>query len=158
MSVDRVRAYLKQYGLAERVREFATPTATVDLAAAAVGVEAARIAKTLSFSQAERCLLIVAAGDAKVDNSRFKALFHMKARMLTAEEALFRTGYAVGGICPFALDPSIPVYLDVSLRRFPTVFPACGSASSAIELTGDELFLCAKARDWVDVCKGWQEA
>lgn len=132
-------------------------SATVELAAQAVGVEAARIAKTLSFHDGEGCLLIVAAGDARVDNRRFKDTFHQKARFLTPEEAVAFTGHAVGGVCPFAVGDAVAVYLDESLRRFDTVFPAAGSSNSAIELTCDELFRFSNARCWVDVCKDWRE-
>lgn len=154
--IDRVRAYLAPYGLSDRVMEFPVSSATVELAAQAVGTIGARIAKTLSFQDESGCMLIVTAGDAKIDNTAFKARFHRKARMLTAEEALARTGFAVGGVCPFALDPSIPVYLDTSLQRFETVFPACGSGNSAIELAPDRLFTLSGARGWIDVCKGWR--
>ena len=144
MSVEKVREYLKGYGMAERMQEFTVSSATVELAAVAVGVEPARIAKTLSF---------------KVDNSKYKHFFHTKAKMLTHEEAVERIGHAVGGVCPFALPEDVKTYLDVSLKRFDTVFPAVGSAASAIELTCDELERCCGANfvEWVDVCKGWQE-
>ena len=133
--------------------EFDVSSATVDLAAKAIGVEGARIAKTLSFKTPEGCLLIVAAGDARIDNHKFKETFHMKARMLTADEVLELVGHPVGGVCPFGCKEGVPVYLDESLRRFETVFPAVGSANSAIELNLDELFRYAKALAWVDVCK-----
>ena len=141
----------------DRIQEFAVSSATVELAAQAVGVEAARIAKTLSFHDGEGCMLIVAAGDARVDNRRFKDTFHQKARFLTPEEAVAFTGHAVGGVCPFAVGDAVAVYLDESLRRFDTVFPAAGSSNSAIELTCDELFRFSNARCWVDVCKDWRE-
>ena len=159
MSVEKVREYLKPYGVADRIREFEVSSATVELAAVAVGVEPARIAKTLSFYVGETPILIVAAGDAKVDNSKYKHFFHTKAKMLTHEEALERIGHAVGGVCPFALPADVKTYLDVSLRRFTTVFPAVGSAASDIELTCDELQRCCGENfvEWVDVCKGWQE-
>ncbi|MGN0785161.1 MAG: YbaK/EbsC family protein [Candidatus Aphodomorpha sp.] len=157
MSIERVRAYFQTLGMEERIREFAVSSATVELAAQAVGVEAARIAKTLSFHDGEGCLLIVAAGDARVDNRRFKDTFHQKARFLTPEEAVAFTGHAVGGVCPFAVGDAVAVYLDESLRRFDTVFPAAGSSNSAIELTCDELFRFSNARCWVDVCKDWRE-
>lgn len=156
MSIERVRAYFERFGIAERILEFAVSSATVELAAEAAGVEPARIAKTLSFRDGEGGLLVVAAGDARVDNRKFKEAFHQKARFLTPEEAVAFTGHAVGGVCPFAVDDSVAVYLDESLRRFETVFPAAGSANSAIELTCDELSRYANARCWVDVCKGWQ--
>lgn len=157
MSIERVRAYFQTLGMEERIQEFAVSSATVELAAQAVGVEAARIAKTLSFHDGEGCLLIVAAGDARVDNRRFKDTFHQKARFLTPEEAVAFTGHAVGGVCPFAVGDAVAVYLDESLRRFDTVFPAAGSSNSAIELTCDELFRFSNARCWVDVCKDWRE-
>lgn len=157
MSIERVRAYFRMLGMEDRIQEFAVSSATVELAAQAVGVEAARIAKTLSFHDGEGCLLIVAAGDARVDNRRFKDTFHQKARFLTPEEAVAFTGHAVGGVCPFAVGDAVAVYLDESLRRFDTVFPAAGSSNSAIELTCDELFRFSNARCWVDVCKDWRE-
>ena len=157
MSIERVRAYFQTLGMEDRILEFAVSSATVELAAQAVGVEAARIAKTLSFHDGEGCLLIVAAGDARVDNRRFKDTFHQKARFLTPEEAVAFTGHAVGGVCPFAVGDAVAVYLDESLRRFDTVFPAAGSSNRAIELTCDELFRFSNARCWVDVCKDGRE-
>ena len=153
MSIEKGRAYFRALGLEERVMEFDVSSATVDLAAKAIGVEGARIAKTLSFKMPEGCLLIVAAGDARIDNHKFKETFHVKARMLTADEVLELVGHPVGGVCPFGCKEGVPVYLDESLRRFETVFPAVGSANSAIELNLDELFRYAKALAWVDVCK-----
>ena len=159
MSVEKVREYLKPYGVADRIREFDVSSATVELAAVAVGVEPARIAKTLSFKVDDAPILIVAAGDAKVDNSKYKHFFHTKAKMLTHDEAAERIGHAVGGVCPFALPADVKTYLDESLRRFDTVFPAVGSAASAIELTCDELEHCCGESfvQWADLCKGWQE-
>ena len=159
MSVEKVREYLTPYGVADRMQLFEVSSATVELAAVAVGVEGARIAKTLSFKIGEDPLLIVAAGDAKVDNSKYKHFFGTKAKMLTHEEAVERTGHAVGGVCPFALPADVKTYLDVSLKRFTTVFPAVGSDASAIELTCDELEKCCGANfvAWIDVCKGWQD-
>ena len=139
MSIQRVRAYFEQWDMAGRIREFEVSSATVELAAVAVGVEGARIAKSLSFKVEERPVIVVAAGDAKVDNGKYKAQFHTKAKMLTHEEAHDLIGHDVGGVCPFALPEDVKVYLDVSLRRFETVFPAAGSSSSAIELTCEEL-------------------
>ena len=156
MSIERVRAYFQTLGIEDRIQEFAVSSATVELAAQAVGVEAARIAKTLSFHDGEGCLLIVAAGDARVDNRRFKDTFHQKARFLTPEEAVAFTGHAVGGVCPFAVKEGVKVYLDESLKRFETVFPAAGSANSAIELTIPELEQYSKFDGWVDVCKDWR--
>ena len=159
MAIDKVRAYFRQFGMEEKILEFEVSSATVDLAAQAVGVEGARIAKTLSFKVGEEPILIVAAGDAKIDNSKYKHYYHAKAKMLTFEEAVERIGHAPGGVCPFALPDDVKTYLDVSLRRFETVFPAVGSAASAIELTCDELETCCGKNfvEWVDVCKGWQE-
>ena len=157
MSIQKVRAYFEERGMADRIREFDVSSATVELAAVAVGVEGARIAKSLSFKVEERPIIIVAAGDAKVDNGKYKAQFHTKARMLTFEEAHDLIGHDVGGVCPFALPEDVKVYLDVSLRRFETVFPAAGSSSSAIELTCQELEDCSSNFvEWVDVCKAWQ--
>lgn len=157
MSIDRVRQYFSRFGMENRILEFSVSSATVSLAAEALGVPEARIAKTLSFRSGEDgCLLVVAAGDARVDNRKFKDAFHGKARFLTPEEAVERTGHAVGGVCPFAVDERVKVYLDESLRRFDTVFPAAGSSNSAIELTCQELALYANALGWVDVCKDWQ--
>ena len=159
MSIEKVREYLRPLGLEDRILEFSVSSATVELAAEAAGVAPARIAKTLSFRDAAGtgCLLIVAAGDARVDNRKFKDRFRHKARFLTPEEAIAFTGHAVGGVCPFALArEDILVCLDESLRRFETVFPACGSSNSAIELGCDDLFSLAKAEKWVDVCKGWR--
>ncbi|OUO33817.1 YbaK/EbsC family protein [Olsenella sp. An293] len=157
MSIERARAHLARFGLAERVREFDVSSATVELAAAAVGVEPARIAKTLSFMVGETPTLILFAGDARVNNQAFKATFHTKAKMLTAEQAAELVGHAVGGVCPFGVNEGVNVYLDESLRRFETVWPAAGSSNSAVELTCDELELASGARGWVDVGKGWRE-
>ena len=153
MSVEKVRAYLTPYGVAQRIRELEVSSATVELAAAALGVAPARIAKTLSFKAGERPILVVAAGDARIDNSKYKHFFGVKAKMLTPEEAVERIGHAVGGVCPSALPEDVSVYLDESLRRFETVFPAVGSPSSAIELNLDELYKYSNALEWIDVCK-----
>ena len=153
MVIDRVKAFMEERGMAGRVMEFDVSSATVELAAAAVGCEPARIAKTLSFHVGDRVALIVAAGDARIDNPKYKAQFHGKAKMLKADEAEPLIGHAVGGVCPFAVNDGCDIYLDASLKRFETVFPACGSANSAIELTPAELEeLCAPCT-WVDVCK-----
>ena len=158
MSYERVKAWLDARGMAGRALEFDRSSATVPLAALAVGVEEARIAKTLSFRAPNGgALLIVAAGDARVNNAAFKATFRCKARMLTAQEAVEETGHAVGGVCPFAVKEGVKVYLDESLRRFRTVYPAAGSSNSAIELTIPELENDSKFTAWVDVCKGWRE-
>lgn len=157
MSIEKVRAYFKPLGIEERIREFDVSSATVELAAVAVGVEGARIAKSLSFKVEDKPIIIVVAGDAKVDNSRYKAQFHTKAKMLTHEEAHEWIGHDVGGVCPFALPEDVKVYLDVSLKRFETVFPAAGSSNSAVEMTCDELERYASNFvEWVDVCKGWR--
>lgn len=158
MSVQRVREYLSAFDKGDAVLEFDVSSATVELAAQAVGTEPARIAKTLSFQSqsGEGCILIVMAGDAKADNRKFKDQFGFKARMLAPEEALAFTGHAVGGVCPFALPCGVPVYLDISMRRFETIFPAAGSANSAVPMTCAELERCSSAAGWVDVCKGWQ--
>lgn len=158
MSIEVVRKYLSDFGKGEQVMEFPVSSATVELAAQAVGTEPRRIAKTLSFLVDGRAILIVAAGDARIDNPKFKAIFHTKAKMLTPDQAIEMVGHAVGGVCPFALPPDVSVYLDESLRRFDTVFPAAGSAASAIELTCEELErCCSNFKEWIDVCKGWQE-
>jgi prolyl-tRNA editing enzyme YbaK/EbsC (Cys-tRNA(Pro) deacylase) len=158
MSIQKVRAYFQKLGMEERIREFEVSSATVELAAVAVGVEGARIAKSLSFKVDDQPIIIVVAGDAKVDNSRYKAQFHTKAKMLTHEEAHALIGHDVGGVCPFALPENVKAYLDVSLRRFDTVFPAAGSDNSAIELTCDELEHCSSNFvEWVDVCKAWRD-
>ena len=153
MSIAEGRAYFRSLGLEDRVLEFDVSSATVDLAAAAVGVEGARIAKTLSFKTADGCMLILAAGDARIDNHKFKEKFHFKAKMLSADEVFELVGHPVGGVCPFGIKPDIPVYLDISMKRFKTVFPAVGSGNSAIELTLDELFEYSNALEWIDVCK-----
>ena len=155
MAIDKVREYFRQFGLEDKILEFDVSSATVDLAAQAVGVEGARICKTLSFKDKDGgCILIQAAGDARIDNRKFKDKFHLKAKMLTAEEVVEFTGHAIGGVCAFAIEtPNVKVYTDESLKRFDTVFPACGSSNSAIEFTCDELFRYSNAIEWVDVCK-----
>ena len=158
MSIEKVRAFFREKGIEDRVQEFPVSSATVELAAQALGVEGKRIAKTLSFLVGDQCVLIVAAGDAKVDNAKFKAQFHTKAKMLPHDQVPEYVGHAVGGVCPFAVKEGVQVYLDESLRRFETVFPACGSSNSAIELTIPELMAYADTDAWIDVCKGWQEA
>ena len=155
MSIAKVKEYLRDYGRDCDVQEFPVSSATVELAAKALSVEPARIAKTLSFhgDETNGCILIVTAGDMKIDNARFKKQFGFKARMLGAEEVAMLTGHEVGGVCPFANPEGTKVYLDESLKRFETVFPACGSSNSAIELKPEELFEYAKAVKWVDVTK-----
>lgn len=157
MSIERVKAYFQKYGMEDRVREFDASSATVELAAAALGCAPQRIAKTLSFLVDGHAMLVVAAGDAKVDNSKYKARFCTKAKMLSPGEVEELVGHAVGGVCPFAVKEGVTVYLDVSLKRFDTVFPACGSSHSAIELTIPELEKYSGFAEWVDVCKGYQE-
>ena len=158
MSIMRVREFFRAFGMEQRVLEFDQSSATVALAAQALGVAEARIAKTLSFRVREDTVLIVMAGDARVDNPKYKARFGAKAKMLAHDEAAALVGHAVGGVCPFAVNDGVQVYLDESLRRFQTVFPACGSANSAIELTIPELEQYAAPAGWVDVYKGWEPA
>ena len=156
MSIERVKQYFAACGMADRIQEFPVSSATVELAAAALGCAGCRIAKTLSFLVDGAAVLIVAAGDARVDNGKFKAFFHTKAKMLSPDEAASLVGHAVGGVCPFAVNEGVTVYLDESLKRFATVFPACGSSNSAIELTIPELEAYSGFTAWVDVCKNWQ--
>ena len=156
MAIEKVRAYFAKHGMEDRVREFDVSSATVELAALALGCEPCRIAKSLSFMVDGRAILVVAAGDARIDNPRYKARFGTKARMLSPEEAEAMIGHAVGGVCPFAVNEGVEVYLDESLKRFQTVFPACGSSNSAIELTIPELEQYSGFTAWVDVCKNWQ--
>ena len=153
MSIEKGRAYFRQFGMEDRVREFDVSSATVELAALALGVDGARIAKTLSFKKDDSCILILAAGDARIDNHKFKEKFHMKAKMLAPDEVLSIVGHPVGGVCTFGINDGIDVYLDESLKRFETVFPAVGSANSAIELNLDELYKYSNAIEWIDVCK-----
>ena len=153
MSVERVKNYFKEMGMEERVLEFEVSSATVELAAQALHCEPCRIAKTLSFHVGDKTVLIVAAGDAKIDNPKYKAKFGTKAKMLSYEEAEPLIGHAVGGVCPFAINEGVEVYLDESLKRFETVFPACGSSNSAIELTIPELEKYSGYVEWIDVCK-----
>lgn len=155
MAIEKVKHFFSQFGMEGRIQEFEVSSATVELAAAALGCEPCRIAKTLSFMTEEGPVLIVAAGDAKIDNPKYKAQFHTKAKMLTPDEAVELIGHAVGGVCPFAVNEGVKIYLDESLKRFETVFPACGSSNSAMELTLPELEKYSAALAWVDVCKGW---
>lgn len=158
MAIEAVKDYFKQYSRENDILEFAESSATVELAAHALDVIPARIAKTLSFKSELGCILVVTAGDAKVDNHKFKEEFGIKAKMLALDEVLEQTGHAVGGVCPFAIkNQAVKVYVDVSLKRFETVFPACGSSNSAIELSCDELYHYAQGLQWVDVCKNWAE-
>ena len=153
MSIEKVRAYFAQFGMEDRILEFTVSSATVELAAQAVGCEPQRIAKTLSFMVGEQPVLIVAAGDARIDNPKYKAQFSQKAKMLSFDQASQLIGHAVGGVCPFAVNEGVTVYLDESLKRFETVFPAVGSGSSAIELNLEELYKYSNALEWIDVCK-----
>lgn len=155
MSIEKVRSYFAQFGIEDRIQEFDVSSATVDLAAQAVGVEGARICKTLSFKIPDGgCVLIQTAGDTKIDNRKFKTFFGFKAKMLSPEEVVEYTGHAIGGVCGFAVEnPEVKIYCDVSMQRFDTVFPACGSANSAIELSCDEIFRYSGAREWIDVSK-----
>ncbi len=153
MSIERVRKYFSTLGIEDRILEFDVSSATVELAAKALNTEGKRIAKTLSFLVGERAVLVVAAGDAKIDNKKYKAFFHTKAKMLSPEQVTELIGHAVGGVCPFAVKSGVDVYLDESLRRFETVFPACGSSNSAVELTIPELEKYSGFKEWIDVCK-----
>ena len=153
MAIDKVKEYFKEIGIEDRIQEFTVSSATVALAAQALGCEECRIAKTLSFHVDDKVVLIVAAGDAKIDNPKYKAQFATKAKMLAFEEAEDLIGHAVGGVCPFAVNEGVEVYLDVSLKRFETVFPACGSSNSAIELNMEELEKYSGSLAWIDVCK-----
>lgn len=155
MSIERVKEYFGKYGMEERIQEFDVSSATVELAAAALHCEPQRIAKTLSFMVEGHGILVVAAGDARIDNPKYKVQFGVKAKMLSPEEVEALIGHAVGGVCPFAVNDDVEVYLDVSLKRFDTVFPACGSGNSAIELTIQELEEYSGYAGWVDVCKGY---
>ena len=157
MSIQRVREFFRPLGRENDILEFEVSSATVELAAQAAGVIPARIAKTLSFLVEDSCVLVVTAGDAKIDNSKYKGLFHTKAKMLSPEQVTSFTGHAVGGVCPFANPEGVRTYLDISLKRFETVFPAAGSSNSAIELTCDELEKYSNCLAWVDICKAWQE-
>ena len=153
MAIEKVRDYLASFGAEDKIREFPVSSATVELAAAALGVEGARIAKTMSFLVDNAAVLVVTAGDKKIDNAKFKAQFGTKAKMLTPEQAETMVGHAVGGVCPFALNPGCRVYLDESLRRFEVVYPAAGSSNSAVELTIPELERYSGCSEWIDVCR-----
>lgn len=155
MSIERVKTYFKKFGMEERIQEFEVSSATVELAAKALHCEPQRIAKTLSFMVDGHSMLIVTAGDAKIDNQKYKAQFGVKAKMLSLEEVETLIGHAVGGVCPFGVNEGVDIYLDVSLKRFHTVFPACGSSNSAIEPTIPEMEKYSGYAGWVDVCKGY---
>ncbi|MEG2192564.1 MAG: YbaK/EbsC family protein [Oscillospiraceae bacterium] len=154
MAIQIVKEYFNTLNMGDKVLEFTTSSATVELAAIALNVEGARIAKTMSFKKDDGCILVITAGDVKIDNAKLKHTFCMKAKMLTADEVEELVGHAVGGVCPFAVKSTVVgIYIDQSVKRFDTVFPACGSSNSAIELSCDELFKYSKADEWVDVCK-----
>ena len=158
MSIKKARKHLSRWGKDGLIVEHEVSSATVELAAQALNTEPGRIAKTLSFLNEERTLLIVAAGDARVDSAKFKKAFGLKkARMVPAEEVEPRIGHAIGGVCPFGVNEGVDVWLDESLRRYETVFPACGSSNSSIELSLEELTEYSEARGWTDVCKDWQD-
>ena len=156
MSIENVKEYFKQFEIENEILEFNQSSATVELAAQALNVKPERIAKTLSFKNEDSAILIVTAGDTKIDNKKFKSEFGFKAKMLTAEEVLQFTGHAIGGVCPFGLTNNLNIYLDESMKRFDKVYPACGSANSAIELTCDELEKYSNSVKWVDICKDWE--
>ncbi len=156
MAIEKVKDFFRRRGMEDKVLEFETSSATVELAAQALHCEPCRIAKTLSFMGKEGPILVVAAGDVKIDNPKFKAQFGTKPKMLTPEENIELIGHAVGGVCPFAVNDGVKIYLDESLKRFATVFPACGSANSAIEMTMEELETYSSFSAWIDVCKAWQ--
>lgn len=153
MAIDKVKDFFRGFGMEDRIMEFDVSSATVELAAQALGCEPCRIAKSLSFITPDGPVLVVAAGDAKIDNPKYKAQFNTKAKMMTPDQAVELIGHAVGGVCPFAVNDGVRVYLDESLKRFDTVFPACGSSNSAIELTLEELEKYSSAVSWVDVCR-----
>ncbi len=153
MAIEKVREYFKKLGIEERIQEFDASSATVALAAKAVNCEESRIAKTLSFHVGDKVILVVTAGDVKIDNPKYKAQFGTKAKMLSFDEAEYLIGHAVGGVCPFAVNEGVETYLDISLKRFETVFPACGSSNSAIELSMKELEEYSQYISWIDVCK-----
>lgn len=158
VSIEKVRAFLRSYGIDGRIMEFETSSATVELAAAAVGCEPMRIAKTLAFLVDEQAIVIVTAGDAKIDNGKFKAQFRTKAKMLSPEQTKTMVGHAVGGVCPFAVNDGVRIFLDESLKRFETVFPAAGTASSAVEVSHAELERIVSPAGWINVCKSWPQA
>ena len=156
MSIDNVRKYLTRFNVENDILEFPVSSATVQLAAEALNVIPARITKTLALKNGDGCMVIAVAGDGKIDNKKFKTEFGFKAKMLSPEETLEMTGHAVGGVCPFALPEGVKAYCDISMKRFDTVFPACGSSNSAIEVTCDELFEYSNAVKWIDICKDWE--
>lgn len=153
MAFDKAKAYLNEKGFGDRVQEFEVSSATVELAAIAVGTEPARIAKSLTFLVEEKPVMIICAGDVKIDNSKYKAMFHTKAKMLTADQVEELIGHAVGGVCPFGIKEGVSVYLDESMKRFDTIYPACGSSNSAVKLSCEELEQLSGCLGWIDVCK-----
>lgn len=153
MSLQNVKKYFAQFGMEDRIKEFDTSSATVELAAATLGCAPEKIAKSLTFARSDGCIMLVTAGDTRIDNPKFKAEFGMKAKMLSPAEVDVLVGHSVGGVCPFAICDEVEVFLDISLKRFETVFPACGSSNSAIELTIEELEKYSEYVKWVDVCK-----
>lgn len=156
MAFDKAKSYLKEKGYADRVKEFDVSSATVELAAIAVGTAPERIAKSLTFMVEDRAVMIICAGDAKIDNSKFKGYFHTKAKMLTPEEVETLIGHSIGGVCPFGINDGVRVFLDESLKRFDIVYPACGSSNSAVELSCEELEKLSACEAWIDVCKNWE--
>ena len=157
MSIEKVRAYFEGFGIAGRIREFDVSSATVELAAIAVGVEGARIAKSMSFKLGDEPIIVVVAGDQKIDNAKYKAQFHQKAKMIPGELVEQYVGHAPGGVCPFVIPEETQVFLDVSLKRFDIVYPAAGTSNSAVELSIKELEDCSRSREWIDVCKDWEK-
>lgn len=156
MAIDKVRAYFKKLNMEGRILEFDVSSATVELAAEAIGCAPEKIVKTMSFLVADRAVLIAMAGDARISNPKFKEFFHTKAKMIPFDEVERYVGHAAGGVCPFALPAAVEVYLDISLQRFDTVYPAAGSSNSAVRLTVSELAACCNMKSWVDVCKDWE--
>lgn len=157
MSLQRVKEYFEIYGIEERIIELTTSSATVELAAEALHCEPERIAKSLAFQLEDKVILVVTAGDGKINNGKFKKQFGIKAKMVSYEEVETKVGHAAGGVCPFGINEDVDVYLDLSLKRFNTVFPACGNSNSAIELSIPELEMYSEYKEWVDVCKDWEE-
>lgn len=156
MAFDKAKSYLEEKGYADRVKEFDVSSATVELAAIAVGTEPERIAKSLTFMVEDKAVMIICAGDAKIDNSKYKGYFHTKAKMLSPEEVEELVGHSIGGVCPFGIKDGVRVFLDESLKRFDIVYPACGSSNSAVELSCDELENLSGCEAWIDVCKNWE--
>jgi len=157
MAIEKAREHLKKFDMDDKILEFDVSSATVELAAEAVGVIPARICKTISFKSPDGCILIETAGDTKIDNAKFRKFFGFKAKMLSAEEVVEYTGHEIGGVCAFGIErEDVKIYTDISMKRFDTIFPACGSSNSAIELTCDEVFAVSQAIEWIDVCKDWE--